>query len=160
MIDIADRLRRLAIFECSDWQVDLLSAAEEIESLRSALSQISHFVQDVTPNNSNNDGIRVYDKHFARWEYYELISLHSRHPTHTAYHDRTLTPEQRKFFGNYEMTTRAWNVVKNHKLLDYDSLYWASARDLSLHPNIGKVTLGEIARLRRKILEDARKEAA
>jgi hypothetical protein len=158
MIDIADRLRRLAVFDCPEWREDLMTAAEEIEKLQERLGQVKKFVQDAVPNKTAKNIENNQDTHFTRWEYYERMEMNLANKMVTAGETKFgFADEPTKLFGDHRMTHRAWNVLRNENLLTFDSILWASAKDLIVAPNVGKVTMSEIARLRRKLIQEIRK---
>jgi hypothetical protein len=158
MIDIADRLRRLAVFDCPEWREDLMTAAEEIEKLRESLGQIKKFVQDAVPGKTAKNIENNKDTHFASWEYYERMEMNLANKMVTVVESKFgFADEQVKLFGDHRMTHRAWNVLKNENLLNFDSILWARPKDLIVAPNVGKVTMSEIARLRRKIIQEMKK---
>lgn len=164
MTDIVKMLREFAgpnyLDDISGKQA-MAEAADEIESLRSALGRIIAQAQKVLPRELRKQKQKQKrDKEvIPLWEKYAKAKIKSKHPKKFAFECIDgITPEQNAFFGHHKMTARAWKVVMRAKLLDYDAFAAVPFEQIRLADNVGISTVCEIAGLRLKILNQHDKE--
>lgn len=157
MKDIVSTLRHIASYELPSRESDLIRAINEIEDLRSILSKISKTISKAMPS----DRVEPNQKILAKWDTYLRL------PEEVGGLPRTIesalgavTDEERALFGGHKMTRRAWQTLREANMLDFDAIYLANVNKLKRMPNTGRKTIAEIARLRIKLLEDRKAEAA
>lgn len=157
MKDIVSTLRHIASYELPSREGDLIRAINEIEDLRNILSKISKTISKAMPS----DRVEPNQKSLAKWDTYLRL------PEEVGGLPRTIesalgavTDEERALFGGHKMTRRAWQTLREANMLDFDAIYLANVNKLKRMPNTGRKTIAEIARLRVKLLEDRKAEAA
>lgn len=157
MKDIVSVLRHIAAYELPSREADLSRAAAEIEDLRRLLDKISQMIGKVVPS----EGVEPSNKMMAKWDTYLRL------PEDVGGLPRTIdsalngvSDEERALFNGHKMTRRAWLTLREAGMMDFDSIYLANVSKLKRMPNAGRKTIAEIARLRVKLLEDRKTEAA
>lgn len=157
MKDIVSVLRHIAAYELPSREADLTRAAAEIEDLRRLLDKIGQAISKALPTERTEPNNKI----LAKWDTYLRI------PEEVGGLPRTIdaalndvTDEQRALFNGYKMTRRAWLTLREAGMMDFDAIYLANVSKLKRMPNAGRKTIAEIARLRVKLLEDRKAEAA
>jgi hypothetical protein len=131
----------------------MADAAEEIESLREALTKIAAQAEKVLPREVALKKRKIAG--ISLWDNYAKLVTNNAHPKMFAFEcidSIPFTEGQHSLFGYHKMTKRAWNLVARAKLLDVEAFRAASVEEIRLMDNVGISTVCEIARLRASIL--------
>lgn len=159
MTDNVYMLRKMAELYGPEVGNNLNHAADEIESLRSALGRIIAQAQKVLPREPRKQKLERENEGLPLWDKYAKAKIKSKHPKKFAFECIDgITPEQNELFCHHKMTVRAWKVVMRAKLLDYDAFAAVPFEQIRLADNVGISTVCEIAGLRLKILNQHDKE--
>ena len=166
MTDNVHALRRIANIVGTSHAAVINEAADELDVLRHALKQINgysrKFIEHAdAPQHEKPQPVRHYDVQNPVWDKYAEMDLSPKRQMKFAFESiRNLTPEQRALFGYHKMTNRAWSLVRRAKLFSRHSFITALAEEIKCMPNVGRVTLSEVAVLRSKILNQHQRKAA
>jgi|688.fasta_scaffold308056_4 hypothetical protein len=166
MSDNVHALRRIANVVGMSHATVINDAADELDVLRHALKQINgysrKFIQHTEVSQQEKpQPVRRNDGQNPVWDKYASMNLAPKRQMKFAFESiPNLTPEQMEMFGYHKMTNRAWRLVRRVNLLDRNSFISARAEKIRFMPNVGRVTLSEVAILRSKILNQHQKKAA